>query len=135
MRRLPVDDISILMGNLNNLFGTLDELGVPTAPILDRNHQAADELSVPHAWIPLRKYIQILGDILDSTTINGLGLKAGDRMELRDQGLFGYATASCSNLSKAIDTLNIMGTTPEDIIAILQKMKSMGALHAELIVE
>ena len=103
MRRLPVDDISILMGNLNNLLGTLDELGVHTAPILDRHRLSAEELSIAHAWIPLRKYIQVLGDILDTTSISGLGLKAGDRMEFRDQGLFGYATASCSSLSKAID--------------------------------
>jgi len=103
MRRLPVDDISILMGNLNNLLGTLDELGIPTTPILDRHRLVAEEVSNSHAWIPLRKHIQILGDILDTTNIVGLGLKAGDRMEFRDQGLFGYASASCSNLSKAID--------------------------------
>lgn len=42
---------------------------------------------------------------------------------------------SMPNLADLIDTLNAMGTTPEDMIAILQKMKSAGALHAELIVE
>jgi AraC-like DNA-binding protein len=103
MRRLPVDDISILVGNLNNLLGTLSDLGISTAPILDRNRLVADEFCNSQSWMPLRKYIQILGDILDTTNVNGLGLKAGDRMEFRDQGLFGYATASCSNLSKAID--------------------------------
>lgn len=42
---------------------------------------------------------------------------------------------SLPNLAQLIDTLNAMGTTPEDMVAILQKMKAAGALHAELIVE
>ncbi len=42
---------------------------------------------------------------------------------------------SLPNLKNMIDTLNAMGTSAEDMVAILQKMKTSGALRAELIVE
>lgn len=42
---------------------------------------------------------------------------------------------SLPNLEDMINTLNAMGTNPDDIIAILRQMKAAGAIHAELIVE
>ncbi len=39
------------------------------------------------------------------------------------------------NLQSLIDTLNAMGVSTSDVIVILEKLKSAGALHAELIVE
>ncbi len=61
------------------------------------------------------------------------------RHTLRDQDerplveLEGYG--EMPNLQKLIDNLNAMGCTTRDIIVILQKLKSIGALHAELKVE
>jgi len=36
------------------------------------------------------------------------------------------------NLSEVVKALNSMGATPQDLLAILQAMKSAGALRAEL---
>ncbi len=40
-----------------------------------------------------------------------------------------------SNLSSLVNGLNKIGLTPSGIIAILQAIKSAGALHAELVVQ
>jgi len=37
-----------------------------------------------------------------------------------------------ASLSEVIRALNAIGATPKDLLAILQAMKSAGALHAEL---
>ena len=39
------------------------------------------------------------------------------------------------NLQNLVNTLNAMGVTTDDILVILEKLKALGALHAELIVE
>jgi len=36
------------------------------------------------------------------------------------------------SLSEVVKALNAIGATPQDLLAILQAMKSSGALHAEL---
>ena len=36
------------------------------------------------------------------------------------------------NLSEVVKALNAVGATPQDMLAILQAMKTAGALHAEL---
>ena len=35
-------------------------------------------------------------------------------------------------LSEVVKALNAMGATPQDLLVILQAMKSAGALHAEI---
>jgi len=37
-----------------------------------------------------------------------------------------------ANLSDVVKALNAIGTTPQDLLAILQAMKAAGALNAEL---
>lgn len=39
-----------------------------------------------------------------------------------------------ANLSEVVKALNSVGATPQDLLSILQAMKSAGALHAELVV-
>ena len=37
-----------------------------------------------------------------------------------------------ASLEQVVRALNILGATPQDLMAILQAMKAAGALHAEL---
>ncbi len=42
---------------------------------------------------------------------------------------------SSTTLSRVVASLNALGVTPRDLIAILQAMKDAGALHAEIDIE
>ena len=42
---------------------------------------------------------------------------------------------SSTTLDKVVKSLNALGVTPRDLIAILQAMKEAGALHAEIEVQ
>ena len=39
-----------------------------------------------------------------------------------------------STLQDVVRALNMLGATPRDIIAIMQALKAVGALHAELVI-
>ena len=51
---------------------------------------------------------------------------AGDRL---------MAMPTSTTLSKVVSSLNMLGVTPRDLIAILQAMKEAGALQAEVVIE
>jgi flagellar P-ring protein precursor FlgI len=40
--------------------------------------------------------------------------------------------SSSANLADVVKALSALGATPQDLLAILQAMKSAGALHAEI---
>jgi len=87
---------------LRNLFGVVEPEGVDCDFCLRRCGISADELA-DNGWIALSKYVAVTTEILKATEQPALGLLAGDVLSLRDQGLFGYAVASCANLEQAID--------------------------------
>jgi len=53
-------------------------------------------------------------------------------IEMRQDGLSLQRVATSANLADVVKALNALGATPQDLLAILQAMKSAGALHAEL---
>ena len=54
-----------------------------------------------------------------------------ENIEIRqDKG--GLTMATGVNLAEVVKALNSIGATPQDLLAILQAMKSAGALRAEL---
>jgi len=53
-------------------------------------------------------------------------------IEMRQDGLSLQRVATSANLADVVKALNALGATPQDLLAILQAMKSAGALRAEL---
>ena len=51
-----------------------------------------------------------------------------------ESGRTAMVMSSAANVSDIASTLNLLGVSPRDIIAIFQAMKQAGALHAELII-
>ncbi len=54
------------------------------------------------------------------------------QIEIKQEGSALMNIKSGANLSEIVKALNVLGANPQDLIAILQAMKSAGALHAEL---
>ena len=54
------------------------------------------------------------------------------QIEIKQEGGALMNIKSGANLSEIVKALNVLGANPQDLIAILQAMKSAGALHAEL---
>jgi flagellar P-ring protein precursor FlgI len=57
---------------------------------------------------------------------------ANAQIEIKQEGGALMNIKSGANLSEIVKALNVLGANPQDLIAILQAMKSAGALHAEL---
>jgi flagellar P-ring protein precursor FlgI len=91
-----------------------------------------DPVAVSHnnRLVTLEAAVQEPGDIRPVAK----NYRLDDEQPRRMVAMEGYRR-SLPNIEKLIETLNAMGSTAEDNIAILQKMKAAGALHAELIVE
>jgi len=53
-------------------------------------------------------------------------------IEMRQDGLSLQRVNTSANLADVVKALNALGATPQDLLAILQAMKSAGALRAEL---
>ena len=88
---------------VRNLAETLEGQGVAYKSYLDRHHLDLDFLRIPDGADAHQIYLNLISDILRSEKIDGLGLKTGQRLNLTDHGLLGYALNSCENLQKAID--------------------------------
>jgi flagellar P-ring protein precursor FlgI len=57
---------------------------------------------------------------------------ANAQIEIKQEGGALMNIKRGANLSEIVKALNALGANPQDLIAILQAMKSAGALHAEL---
>jgi flagellar P-ring protein precursor FlgI len=57
---------------------------------------------------------------------------ANAQIEIKQEGSAMMNVKSGANLAEIVRALNALGANPQDLIAILQAMKSAGALRAEL---
>jgi flagellar P-ring protein precursor FlgI len=57
---------------------------------------------------------------------------ANAQIEIKQEGAAMMNLKSGANLAEIVRALNALGANPQDLIAILQAMKSAGALRAEL---
>ena len=53
-------------------------------------------------------------------------------IDIKQEGSGFKALAAGTKLADVVRALNTLGATPQDLLAILQAMKSAGALRAEL---
>jgi flagellar P-ring protein precursor FlgI len=62
-------------------------------------------------------------------------VQPGTKVHVEEQKSHLIAVPTCTTLDRVIRSLNALGVTPRDLIAILQAMKEAGALHADIEVQ
>ena len=58
-----------------------------------------------------------------------------DKVKVTEKNTSLIPVPTCTTLDKVVRSMNALGVTPRDLIAILQAMKEAGALHAEIEVQ
>ena len=98
------DTLFVTSHHVRQILETTESLHVNLDPFLKRRPIDWDKILKDNdATIPLHTYVALASDILETTKIPALGLKAGDRMTLLDMGLLGYAIYSSENLISAFE--------------------------------
>ena len=86
---------------LRNLLECIEREGFSSTPFLRRHRLSWEMVRNSEAHVPFQTYVLLVTDVLNSTGIDGLGLKTGNQLNPLDRGLLGYAIYSCENLAKA----------------------------------
>ena len=94
----------------------LERSGYDPEPFLKRQRLTLQQLKQSDFRLSYQTYIALLRDILANTDIAALGLKTAAYINLRNQGLFGYAMLCCRNLRQAFDIYATYARLQSDII-------------------
>jgi len=95
---------SVPLSYLYYIVEVMTQHDVDMSPYLKKIGLSLAELGNSEQDLPQEDYYALLGDILSSKEISGIGLQVGRKFSYEDYGILTYAFLSCQNLMQAIKT-------------------------------
>ena len=93
------DDTVVL---LSKILQALEDSNTDIVWLLESHGVEPEKIKHHNVYIPFDKYLLLVGDILDSANVPGLGLVTGQQFVTAELGIFGYALTCSENLGKAL---------------------------------
>jgi AraC-like DNA-binding protein len=112
----------------NCLANVLSDADIRIAPFLEREQLPASTSNLANHQHSLEQFYRVIKDVLNTTNIDGLGLKFGSQMKLTDYGILGFALLSCATILEAANYISKFITMTTDQVSINHRFDKSSAI-------